>query len=97
MLCLVQHIIEDCTGAYPHEVGENGYYDNDYFRDLEDEIYSILQQDPTMTADDLYYMYQTNFPMLTYGDFERIVDDFHLMYHYDEETSMAFALTIANG
>ena len=84
----VQHIIEDCTETYPHEVGENGYFTNDYLWDLENEIYSILQQDPTLTSADLYDMYQTNFPMLSYGDFERIVDEFHLMYDcYDEDTT----------
>ena len=81
----VQHIIEDCTEIYPHEVGENGYFNNDYLWDLEDEIYSILQQDPTMTGADLYDMYQTNFPMLSNGDFERIVDEYHLMYGCDDE------------
>ena len=84
----VQHIIEDCTETYPHEVGENGYFTNDYLCDLEDEIYSILQQDPTLTGADLYDMYQTNFPMLSHGEFERIVDEFHLMYDcYDEDTT----------
>lgn len=84
---LVQHIIEDCTETYPHEVGENnrfGYYDDWY---TEDEIYSILQQDPAMTGADLYDMYQTNFPGLTVTDFDRIVEEYHLMYDDEEETT----------
>lgn len=81
----VQHIIEDCTETYPHEIGENnrlGYYDD---WEIEEEIYSILQQDPTMTSGDLYDMYQTNYPMLRPEDFDRIVEEFHLMYDDDEE------------
>lgn len=84
---LVQHIIEDCTETYPHEVGENnrfGYYDDWY---TEDEIYSILQQDPAMTGADLYDLHQTNFPGLTVTDFDRIVEEYHLMYDDEEETT----------
>lgn len=82
----VQHIIEDCTETYPHEVGENGcygYYDE---WEIEDEIHSIIQQDPTMTASDLYDMYQTNFPMLRLEDFERIVEEYHLLFCNEEES-----------
>lgn len=86
---LVQHIIEDCTETYPHEVGENGcygYYDE---WEIEDEIHSIVQQDPTMTASDLYDMYQTNFPMLKLKDFERIVEEYHQWYgESDEEETL---------
>lgn len=83
----VQHIIENCTETYPHEVGENGGYYGYYDQwELEEEIHSILQQDPTMTADDLYDMYQTNFPMLRPEDFERIVEEYHLWYGYEEES-----------
>lgn len=84
---LVQHIIEDCTETYPHEVGDNesyfGYYDE---WEIEDEIHSIIQQDPTMTASDLYDMYQTNYPMLRLEDFERIVAEHQLWYDDEEET-----------
>lgn len=85
----VQHIIEDCTETYPHEVGENscyGYYDE---WEIEDEIHSIIQQDPTMTGADLYDMYQTNFPMLKLKDFERIVEEYHQWYgDSDEEETL---------
>lgn len=85
----VQHIIEDCTETYPHEVGENGcygYYDE---WEIEDEIHSIIQQDPTMTGADLYDMYQTNFPMLKLKDFERIVEEYHQWYgESDEEETL---------
>lgn len=85
----VQHIIEDCTETYPHEVGENGcygYYDE---WEIEDEIHSIIQQDPTMTASDLYDTYQPNFPMLKLKDFERIVEEYHQWYgDSDEEETL---------
>ncbi len=83
---LVQHIIEDCTETYPHEVGDNGYFGYYDEWEIEDEIHSILQQDPTMTASDLYDMYQTNFPMLRLEDFERIVSEHQLWYDDEEET-----------
>ena len=82
----VQHIIEDCTETYPHEVEDNGYFGYYDEWEIEDEIHSILQQDPTMTASDLYDMYQTNFPMLRLEDFERIVSDHQLWYDDEEET-----------
>ena len=82
---LVQHIIEDCTEVYPHEVGENGYFGYYDEWEFEEEIHSILQNDPTMTANDLYDMYQTNYPKLCLGDFERIVDEYHLLYCGDDE------------
>ena len=84
---MVQHIIEDCTETYPHEAGDNdhfGFYDD---WDIEEEIYSILQQDPLMTADDLYDMYQTNYPTLKPEDYERIVEEYHLMYDCEEDTT----------
>lgn len=83
----VQHIIEDCTETYPHEVGDNGGYLGYYDEwEIEEEIHSIIQQDPTMTASVLYDMYQTNFPMLRLEDFERIVADHQLWYDEEEET-----------
>lgn len=83
---LVQHIIEDCAETYPHEVGDNeGYFGYDEW-EIEDEIHSIIQQDPTMTASDLYDMYQTNYPMLRLEDFERIVAEHQLWYDDEEET-----------
>lgn len=82
----VQHIIEDCTETYPHEVGENsGYYGFYDEWEFEEEIHSILQNDPSMTADDLYDMYQTNYPKLHLEDFERIVEEYHLLYCDEDE------------
>lgn len=85
----VQHIIEDCTETYPHEVGDNGFYGYYDEWEIEDEIHSIIQQDPTMTGADLYDMYQTNFPMLKLKDFERIVEEYHQWYgESDEEETL---------
>ena len=85
---LVQHIIEDCTEVYPHEVGENGYFGYYEEWEFEEEIHSILQNDPTMTANDLYDIYQTNYPKLCLEDFERIVDEYKMLYADDDnETS----------
>lgn len=81
----VQHIIEDCTEVYPHEVGENGYFGYYDECEFEEEIHSILQNDPSMTADDLYDMYQTNYPKLRLEDFERIVEEHHLMYDCEDD------------
>lgn len=75
----VRHIIEECPEVYSHEAGENlyGMYDE---WEIEEEIHSLLQQDPTMTGADLYEMYRTNYPMLSCDDFTRIVAEYHLLY-----------------
>lgn len=94
---LVQHIIEDCTEVYPHEVGENGfgYYDE---WELESEIYDFLQQDPTLTGEDIYDMYHTNFPKLKMEDFVRIVEEYRLMYGDETEESLTTHQTfLTNG
>lgn len=82
---LVQHIIEDCAEAYPHEAGENGYYGCYDEWELESEVYDILQQDPSLTGADLHCMYHTNFPRLKMEDFDRIVEEYRLMYGYEDE------------
>ena len=95
---LVQHIIEDCTEVYPHEVGENNYYDSYDVWELESEIYDFLQQDPTLTGADLYDMYHTNFPRLKMEDFERIVEEYRLMYGDETEESLTTHQTfLTNG
>ena len=85
---LVQHIIEECTEIYPHEVGENGYYSYYDEWEIESDIYDFLQQDPTLTGADLYDMYHTNFPGLKMDDFERIREEYRLMYGDENEESL---------
>lgn len=80
---LVQHIIEDCTDTYPHTAQHIGYAD-DYEWEVEEELYSLLQQDPGLTGSDLYDMYHTNFPNLTQEGMERIVEEYHALYEDDE-------------
>lgn len=94
---LVRHIIEDCTGVYRHEVGDNGYFGYFDEYDLECEIYDILHQDPTLTADDLYVMYQTNFPQLKLEDFERIREEYHFLYGDETEESLTTEIFPDNG
>lgn len=89
---LVQHIIEDCTEVYPHEAGENPYGMYEEW-EVEEEIHSILQQDPTMTGADLFDMYQTNYPMLTADDFERIVAEYKCFYCCEDEEYEHFDIT----
>lgn len=86
----VQHIIEDCTDTYPHEANEyNGRLGRCYDDwDFEDEIYSALHQDPTLTASDLYETYHQLFPYMTLYDFENIISEYNEMYGEEfEETS----------
>ena len=82
---LVQHILDDCNDTYPHEVGENSYFNAYDEWEVEEEIHALLNQDPMLTASDLYDMYQTNYPRLTIDDFERILQEHQDYYCYDDE------------
>ncbi len=42
------------------------------YEEVMEEIFEILDVDPFLDADDLTYMYQTNYPQLRREDFERI-------------------------
>lgn len=78
-LLFVEHIIEDCTAAYPH----TGIFNDRY--ECEDEIHDILRQDPTLTPEDLQYMYATNFPHLKPEDYERICQDYRTLWAGNEQ------------
>lgn len=80
-MLFVEHIIEDCTGVYPH-IPEELYF-NHY--EFEDEIYDILNNDPTLTAEDLYDMYSTNFPHIGLDNYRRICNDYRMFWCDDEE------------
>lgn len=80
-LLFVEHIIEDCTNVYPHAQEEP--YFSDY--EFEDEIYDILNNDPTLTAEDLYDMYSANFPHIGLEDYRRICNDYRMLWCDDEE------------
>lgn len=74
-LGLIEHIIENCVSVYPHE--DLGYYHRYFEIDAETEIWDILSCDPEMSVEDLYEMYQTNYPRLKKEDFERIYNEYH--------------------
>ena len=78
---LVQHIIEDCTETYTHESDPFGQHFTEW--DMEEEIYDILNNDPTLNGDDLYDMYHTNFTRLKREDFRQIAEEYRLLYGYD--------------
>ena len=83
MKCLrfIEHIIEDCTNTYPH------VQDDPYFSpyEFEDEVYDMLNNDPTLTPEDLYDMYSTNFPHFGLEDYRRICNDYRMFWDEDEE------------
>lgn len=83
-LGFVEHIIEDCTDVYPHV--ETDPYFSPY--EFEDEIYDILNNNPSLTAEDLYDMYSTNFPHLGLDDYERICRDYRMFCYEDEEDAL---------
>lgn len=82
-LSFIEHIIEDCTDVYPH-ILDYGYWGR-YDYELEDEIYEMLNSDPTLTPKGLYDMYSTTYPYLGLEDYERIYKDFR-MFGGDEES-----------
>lgn len=67
----------NCLSVYPHENLESGYYHRYFEIDAETEIWDILSWDPEMSVEDLYEMYQTNYPRLKKEDFERIYNEYH--------------------
>ena len=80
-LLFVEHIIEECTDVYPHT--QSDPYFSPY--EFEDEIYDMLNYDPTLTPEDLYEMYSTDFPHLRLDDYERICRDYRMLWkEYDE-------------
>ena len=80
-LLFVEHIIEDCTNTYPHTQSDS--YFSPY--EFEDEIYDILNNDPTLTPEDLYEMYSTDFPHLRPDDYKRICRDYRMLWKEYEE------------
>lgn len=80
-LMFIEHIIEDCTGVYPHVLTDS--YFSPY--EFEDEVYDMLNHDPTLTPEDLHDMYSTNFPHFGLEDYRRICNDYRMFWHDDEE------------
>ncbi len=89
-LRFVEHIIDTCGDkVFPH-TPQTDYFGNYWEYEFEDEIYDILLNDPTLTADDLYDMYHTNYPLLKRADFERMVGEFKSIYGCEEEEEYNF-------
>ena len=96
-LKLVEHIIETCTGVYPHiynmyrEDGSGSFLYEDEYAEAMDEIFGMLDNDDTLSVDDLKYMYGLYFPCLTREDFERIYQDYYELRKEDEDYGMQIA------
>ena len=90
-LKLVEHIIETCTGVYPHiynmyrEDGSGPFLYEDEYAEAMDEIFGMLDNDDTLSVDDLKYMYGLYFPCLTREDFERIYQDYFVWKKEESE------------
>lgn len=80
-LMFIEHIIEDCTDIYPHTQSDS--YFSPY--EFEDEVYDMLNNDPTLTPEDLYDMYSTNFPPFGLEDYRKIYEDYRMFWVEDEE------------
>ena len=80
-LRFIEHIIEDCTDTYPHTQSDS--YFSPY--EFEDEVYDMLNNDPTLTPEDLYDMYSTNFPPFGLEDYRKIYEDYRMFWVEDEE------------
>ena len=82
-LKLVEHIIENCTGVYPHiynmyrEHRKCGYLLEDEYEEAMNEIFGMLDMDDTLGIDDIEYMYGLYFPHLTREDFIQIYQAYH--------------------
>ena len=99
-LKLAGHIIENCTGVYPHSCScdatiYNMYRENDKgnvsfwweeeYEEAVNEIFSMLDVDDTLSVDDLKYMYGFYFPHLKREDYERIYLDYYELRKEDED------------
>ena len=96
-LKLVEHIIETCIGVYSHiynmyrEDGSGPFLYEDEYAEAMDEIFGMLDNDDTLSVDDLKYMYGLYFPCLIREDFERIYLDYYELRKEDEDYGMQIA------
>lgn len=83
-LDFVQHIIEQCTEVYTHEFQEipyDRYYGGSTF--MENEFFEMMMEHPDFTADDMWDVYQTNFPSLSREDFITLYEECAIAYDLD--------------
>lgn len=83
------HIIENCTGIYPHgaERMEEGWMYDEEYEYACDEVFYLLNMDDTLSVDDLIDMFELHFPHLKRDDFERMYLSYHrCKVEMDEES-----------
>lgn len=84
-LNFVEHIINACNTVYPHKyqipVRQNFHFHKPFrlldahdrqVEELSDDMYDLMDFDRCITAQDLFDMYQTNYPLLIRQDFEKV-------------------------
>ena len=91
---LIEHIIETCTGVYPHK-SKCGMTDDPWrtmgqisdweYEEIQTEIYEMLEVDETLSVDDLECMYERYYPGLRHEDFERIYMDYHELKRMEDQ------------
>ncbi len=76
-LSLVQNIIENCNKVYYHQSESSKHdYQDDIYEAAREDIFSVLDTDPSITVDDLFYMYQTNYSFLDREEIEEIYNEY---------------------
>lgn len=75
-LQFVEHIIKDCISVYPHPSADLHHFS---LLQCEDIILKVLDQDPTLTPEELYDMYCMYFTHLTLDDYNRIYKEYWMM------------------
>lgn len=73
-LRLVEHIIENCTSTYPHQ-NEGLNYRNPS-EELWEEVFSILDEDPSITVKDLVDIFQSDYPFLSEEEIEETYNEY---------------------
>lgn len=84
-LKFVGHIIENLTETYPHKYESPVKQNFNFFKrfkvldvhdrqveELKEDIWEFIDFDRCITAQDLFEMYQTNYPLLGLEDFEKV-------------------------
>ena len=51
-------------------------YQDDIYEAAREDIFSVLDTDPSITVDDLFYMYQTNYSFLDREEIEEIYNEY---------------------
>lgn len=88
-LYLIEHIIETCTGVYPHAdiwgTGKRTGRSDWEYEEIVNEIYEMLEVDESLSVDDLVFMYGRYYPELRHEDYERIYMDYHELKRMEDQ------------